>query len=497
MASTPAAPRRAPPFIDPPGYARHRPEETLLYQLVEQHYPAFLAAREAAGRPLPKYVQEEFEAYLKCGRLEHGFLRVQCAQCHAEKLVAFSCQGRGFCPSCGARRMAETAALLVDEVLPERPLRQWVLSLPFALRFLLATDSHALTYVLAIVYRTLSAHLLKKARLTRATGNTGAVTLIQRFGSALNANVHLHMVALDGAYLLGTQPPAFRSIAAPSREELQALLERIAERVGRALERKGLLVRDGEHSFLATDPEASGPMHDLIGHSITYRVAIGPRAGQKVFTLHTVPAQPHEESRQGVAQYAGFSLHAGIGIEAHARTKLERLCRYVSRPAVAEERLALTAHGDVRYQLKTPYRDGTSHIVLSPLDLLARLAALVPPPRVHLTRYHGVFAPHAALRAAITPARRGRGAQAPQAAANEPSPAAKHVRMTWAQRLKRVFAIDIECCRRCGGKLKVIASIEEPALIERIIAHLKQQKPAAHPSQAPFAARAPPQHSLF
>ena len=149
-----AAPRCAPPFIDPPGYARHRPEETLLCQLVEQHYPALHAAREAAGHPLPKHVQREFEAYLECGRLEHGFLRIKCESCHAEKLVAFSCKGRAICPSCGARRMMETAALLVDEVLPRRPMRQWVLSLPFALRFLLARDSEALTLVRASMFAT-------------------------------------------------------------------------------------------------------------------------------------------------------------------------------------------------------------------------------------------------------------------------------------------------------------------------------------------------------
>jgi ribosomal protein S27E len=135
----------SPPFIDPLGYGRHRPELTLLYQLVEKHYPAFRELREAADRPLPDFVQQEFEAFLKCGRLEEGFLRVRCEECHTEKLVAFSCKKRGFCPSCGGRRMAETAALLADEVLPERPLRQWVLSLPHALRFLLATDPHALT----------------------------------------------------------------------------------------------------------------------------------------------------------------------------------------------------------------------------------------------------------------------------------------------------------------------------------------------------------------
>ena len=138
----------APPFVEPPGYARHRPDSTLLYQLVEQHYPAFREMRAMAGRSLPNYIEQEFDAYLKCGRLEEGFLRVRCEHCHAEKLVAFSCKKRGFCPSCGARRIAETAASLADEVLPERPLRQWVLSLPVALRFLLATDPDALTLVL-------------------------------------------------------------------------------------------------------------------------------------------------------------------------------------------------------------------------------------------------------------------------------------------------------------------------------------------------------------
>ena len=202
-----------------------------------------------------------------------------------------------------------------------------------------------------------------------------------------------------------------------------------------------------------------------------------------------MPAEPPEQ-KKGVAQAAGFSLHAGIGIEADARSKLERLCRYVSRPAVAEERLALTERGDVRLQLKTAYRAGTTHVILEPLDLLARLAALVPTPRVHLTRYHGVFALRHALRAAITPAACGRGARHAGTERSVP----KHVSMTWAQRLKRVFAIEIETCRRCGGKLRVIASIEDPALIERILAHLQQRTQAEQP-RSPLAARAPPPQS--
>ena len=490
---------RAPPFVEPQGYARHRPESTLLYQLVEQHYPAFREMRAMAGRSLPDYIEEEFDAYLKCGRLEEGFLRLRCEHCHAEKLVAFSCKKRGFCPSCGARRMAETAALLADEVLPERPLRQWVLSLPIALRFLLATDPDALTLVLGAVYRTISSYLLEMAGVTRPTGDTGAVTLIQRFGSALNLNVHFHMIFLDGVYLpVGDGPPVFRHVPAPTTAQLQELVQQIAERIGRLLEKSGLIERDMENAWLTADG-SGGALDDLIGHSITYRIAVGPRAGQKLFTLQTLSGAMLEAEQQGdnrgAAQAGGFSLHAGIDIEPGQRQKLERLCRYVSRPPVAVDRMALTSSGQVRYTLKTPYRDGTTHVVLEPLDLMARLAALVPPPRMHLTRYHGVFAPHSKLRAAVTPAGRGKGRK-PQAVEGADKPVTpRHVAMSWAKRLKRVFGVEIEACARCSGKLKVVASIEEPTVIAKILAHLERTAPEQRQSELPLGARAPPGQS--
>jgi hypothetical protein len=130
------------------------------------------------------------------------------------------------------------------------------------------------------------------------------------------------------------------------------------------------------------------------------------------------------------------------------REKLERLCRYVSRPPVAEERLALTPTGHVRYTLKTPYRDGTTHVVVEPLDFIARLAAPVPPPR--------------------------------------------HVAMSWARRLKRVFGIEIDTCQRCGGNLRIIASIEQPEVIAKILAHLERVVPEPYSAEWPLGARAPP-----
>jgi hypothetical protein len=156
--------------------------------------------------------------------------------------------------------MTETAALLTDEVLPRKPLRQWVLSLPFALRFLLATDSEALTQILGIVYREISGHILRKARLAGAAGETGAVTLIQRFGSALNLNIHFHMLFLDGAYLAGTRPAIFRRIGTPSAQELQALVERIA-RAHRPRTRTSGVARTRLRAELS-QPRSGGRRHD-------------------------------------------------------------------------------------------------------------------------------------------------------------------------------------------------------------------------------------------
>jgi 5,10-methenyltetrahydromethanopterin hydrogenase len=146
----------------------------------------------------------------------------------------------------------------------------------------------------------------------------------------------------------------------------------------------------------------------------------------------------------------------------------------------------------VVYTLKTPYRDGTTQVAFEPVDFMARLAALVPKPRVNLTRYHGILAPNDRWRGLVTPARRGKGVK-PASNAEVRSAAERHAAMTWAQRLKRVFNIDIVVCARCGGSIGVIACIEDQNVIERILAHLrdKEQNTPALPHLAP-PTRAPP-----
>ncbi len=221
-----------------------------------------------------------------------------------------------------------------------------------------------------------------------------------------------------------------------------------------------------------------------------------------------------ESNDAQIGQIAGFSLHAGIMARRDQRKKLERLCRYICRPAVSEKRLALTSGGRIRYdvkgftnvacagmrrsdQLKTPYRDGTTHVFFQPLDFIARLAALVPKPRVNLTRFHGVLTPNSKHRAFVTPAHRGKGGNKKIDHEIQGKTAfVKKRGMTWAQRLKRVFNIDTEVCDICGKKVKVIACIEDPVVIKQILKHLKEQAPATIKYVIPEG-RSPPQSSLF
>ncbi len=289
-------------------------------------------------------------------------------------------------------------------------------------------------------------------------------------------------------------------VNAPTASELNTLVATISQRIARHLERRGLLAQDDESSYLTMDWQDDDAMNQLQGHSITYRIAVGPQQGRKVFTLQTIPSWEDDDiGTNQVGKIAGFSLHAGVATKTCERKKLERLCRYISRPAVSEKRLALTSQGKVRYQLKTPYRDGTTHVIFEPLDFIAKLAALVPKPRVNLTRFHGVLAPNSKHRIDVTPAKRGKGSSKKQDTSNKGkmTPVGKYKEMTWAQRLKRVFNIDITVCNRCAGEVKIIACIEDPAVIKKILAHLDAKSGAPVSVNQLPEPRAPPQARLF
>ena len=254
-------------------YKRHRPEQTLLYQLVERHYPEFQKQLSQKGKSLPLHVVKEFEEFLRCGRLEHGFLRVVCDDCKHEKLVAFSCKKRGFCPSCGARRMAESAKLLVDDVLQGYPVRQWVLSLPIPLRLLLARYTKELSKVMQIIHRAISTDIINRAGYLKKQAKTGAVTYIQRFGSALNLNIHFHMLFLEGFITQTQGQPEFNRVKAPSHSDMERVVNTVSHRIAKYLEKAGLIQRDIDNTFLNLPIDDEDSLLQLQASSVNYRIA--------------------------------------------------------------------------------------------------------------------------------------------------------------------------------------------------------------------------------
>jgi hypothetical protein len=190
-------------------------------------------AREEHDRPLPYYVENELREYLKCGILAHGFGRAQCRECHRQIVVAFSRKKRGPCPSCNARRMCNVAAHLTDRVFPQAPVRQWVLSVPFELRFLLASKAEAFMAMTRLFLEETLAWYTHTAAQDGISGSRGgAVSVQHRFGGALNLNCHIHAAVVDGVFSRGKHEDraAFRPVRAPDCFALRWVVERVYKR---------------------------------------------------------------------------------------------------------------------------------------------------------------------------------------------------------------------------------------------------------------------------
>lgn len=450
-------------------YRRRSPEKEPLYQVVAEHLETFLEHTRSSDRQLPSYVERELRAYLECGLLPFGFLRARCEACGQSRVVAFSCKKRGFCPSCTGRRMADTAARLSDGVFPDVPVRQWVLSLPYEIRFRLAWDGDLLSAVLGIFLRVVHGWYRRRAHEEGdEDARCGSVTFVQRFGSALNLNPHFHVLMPDGVFVDGPGgTPVFRPAPTLTDEAVRRIAETTAERVVRLLQRRGLLEQEAPDALWQDEPLLAS----LTAASIRGTVATGERAGQRI---RRRLVDPHEGVRGGPLCFSsrGFSLHAATRVEAGERERLERLCRYVIRPPLAAGKLQAIDDDTLAFTLKSPWSDGTTHLLLSPLELIEKLAALVPPPRLNLVRYHGVLAPNAAGREQIVP---GCCAEGDEDGADTtcshgdyvstPEPSKPTYRLSWARLLARVFRIDVTVCPHCGGKMKIIAALTEPASI--------------------------------
>jgi hypothetical protein len=469
-------------------YLPRRPEKSLLYETVAGHLETFLARQRERDRPVPRFVERELRRFLECGVAAGGFLRVHCDACGIDRVVPYSCKCRGFCPSCCGRRMADTAAHLADRVFPEEPVRQWVLSVPYPLRYRLAYDATLVTAVARIFQRAVFASIRRRAgmRSLNRRARSGAVLFIQRFSDALNLDPHFHMLALDGIYLEnGAEAPVFRRVLAPDEREVARVARRVRQRVGKLLKARGL---DSEADAYGVDRlwDEQPLLAELYSASVSGRVATGPRAGRGVIRLGAQPGEGGEPVKASCAASGGFSVHAGVSVPAHDRKRLEQLARYAARPPIATGRLSRLEDGRLLYRLKRRWSDGTSHVLYHPLELMERLAALVPPPRYNIIRYFGVLAPRSAFRPMIVPRSKAEPDESPDgsqggiraSAESQASPEAenkgqgKKRNYSWAQLMARVFERDVLRCPRCGGRMRIMAAIDSPEAITKILACL-------------------------
>jgi hypothetical protein len=455
-------------------YARRRPEGTALYHVVRDNLETLYGAIDngALDIKLGKHAKKELEAFLDCGLLCRGFARLWCAKCDESRLVAFSCKGRGFCPSCTGRRMCATAAHLIEEVLPEVALRQWVLTFPFAWRKRLAMDGRLLSSLTRIFVT--SVHAWYASAVGARGGKTGAVIVVQRASSDLRLNPHLHVVFLDGAYQEDEGELLWRELRHLRTREVGEVLEHAVRRMARYLQRRGAFESKGQAE---QDEPDDGRLEASAVSGQT------PPAGpQWLRGLRALEPSGLWYAKPLCASLDGFTLHAATRAGAWDTAGREALLRYVLRPPVAQERVMPQKNGLVAITLKRAYADGTVAVEMDPLSLLCRLAMMVPPPRHHTVKYAGVLAAASKLRARIAPA------PAPPTEtteAAEPRPAERRGSYwPWALLMRRTFGLDVLGCPKCKGRMKLLALVIDDRSLARYL------KKIGEPTEVP--ARAPP-----
>jgi len=466
-------------------YTRRKPEADLFYRTIKTYWPKFINEQQrVASHNIPEFVKNEFENYLNCGIPENGFVRTYCYTCRLTGIVAFSCKQRGFCPSCCARRMNDEAAHLVDNVLPRVKYRQWVLSFPYKLRYLMAYNSSLTNSILSIYVKEISKFYKRKYKATAYKKisfkelKSGSVTFIQRFGSALNFNAHFHTLFADGVFIKQASGDySFHALNELDPDDLHQITERIRIKVNKILNKLDLDESQLDFSDNTEDQLLNQISKASIGNKIQRH---GDFNSSNVASLNLDPYSFNNE---------GFSLNAKVVISGCDTKKLEKLIRYMSRGPIATKRLTEFYPNGLLYELKTPWRDGTTHVSFTPLEFISRLVALIPPPGLNMIRYHGVFAPNFKDRELVvikSPPKSENTAKgkAPLIAVvahqknvfyeEQLKRKQKRERMRWSDILKRTFEIDVTTCFVCKGRVEQIAAIKDKTAAKAILKSLNE-----------------------
>ena len=300
------------------------------------------------------------------------------------------------------------------------------------------------------------------------------------------------MLQIEGSYEpRTTSRPKFRKGKPPANKDIEDLVSKISKRVVILLRRTGHLRELGPDEAPVDQLFEEDPTYaSCMSASVKNQIALGERRGQRVRFIGSGFGYEGEQPEFGgklCAMVNGFSLHAAVRIPRHKRDQLERLIRYTARSSVCMDRISLTEGGDIMYKLKKAWKNGMTHVLLSPLELIEKLAALVPLPNMHTSRYWGVLAPNSKMRKEVIPGKtRAQIIKENKKSAEQEEPERKPNKSSWAKLLSKVFGMDISKCRECGGEMRVIASIIQVDVIRMILSHLglSPQPPPVAPARS-------------
>ena len=452
--------------------------------MLAEHLGPFLERAEEAGG-IPSLVRRELEGYLDCGSYDRGVAVVAC-RCGYERLVGLSCGGRGFCPSSGGRRMADFAAHLTDHVMPIVPaLRQWVISFPPALRYLLGYDAKLCRQVNRVFVRTVFRLLRKRAKrahglLAGTKTHPGAVTVVQRFSSDLRLFPHAHGIFLDGVYVENdVGQPHFLPLDPPTPDDVRWVAKTTRDRVAKLVERRGVVL--DEHGAESNDLQLE---HPALAHVYGAAVRGTDLDGRPSAQLGLKAVEPEvPPTPRLAANVEGFDVHADVSLDGRDRRAVERMARYLARPPICQDRLTRLDDGRVRYAFRRPWKNGQRGVTLDGVSFVGRLAALVPPPRSPSFVYWGVLGPAHHLRSKVIPkpyvpppkqlgmfVEDLEGKMLP---VHDPPPRSwdrtPRQRLEWAKLMRRVFGSQAVACPRCTRPLRVTQLATTPGAIAAVL----------------------------
>ncbi len=290
----------------------------------------------------------------------------------------------------------------------------------------------------------------------------------------------VHTIFADGVWhaVAGSDVPKFQRIRSPTQHEVEELTLAVRRRVLRRLGRLGVLRADLEDVSCDLFREREPVLAGCTTASLLDRVAVGERAGELVMRLRDEVVEVRGNGiRCAVAD--GFNVHAATTVATRDRGRLERLCKYILRPAICNERMQRLESGEVLLTLRKRWSDGTFAKLFQPQDLISKVIALLPAPGTNLVRFHGQFAPGARWRPVITAVAATKRKQASAPRDEEQ----RQRRMSWALLLKRSFSVDVLVCPHCGGQCNLLAVIEHKPTVQKILEHDRDQ--VADQSQRP------------